>query len=190
MLEVLEEEDEEDYTFEPIGKYEFSEEAKEDFAEVRTGPTGRAAIFAPEVLLIRKRKQEEEKKKANVRPTLDIFAEAIFKLYPEAHEKGRVILEFILNNPPRNIDDLDPYVLVVAADLRMTYPKGFDIESGTPGTYVGNFRDPTKLSYEVMASDAVSNLARGILLEYEEIDANIQTIDKVKADILSYYLMF
>lgn len=177
MFAPVSDEDEEDFI--PPGKYDFSDEKKEDFEEVRAGPKGRAAVFVPEILLIRRRKQEEEKKKVAPRPTIDIFSEAAFKLYPEAEARRRQLLEYTMNANLRNIDDLDPYILVVAADLRLTYPNGINLEG---------FPDRSKLSYEVMSSQAVSNLASAILNVHGKVDKSL--VDRVKMDIIAYYLLF
>lgn len=174
----MESEDDEEELTSAQKKYNFTEEQKEDFEEVRSGAKGRAAVFVPELLLVRQRKRLEEKKKAATRPTADVFSEAAYKLYPDSDSKRKQVLEYAVNANLRNMEDLDPHVLIVAADLKLTYPDGLNIEG---------FPDRRKLSYEVMSSEAINRLAIAIL----EIQGSaMDRLERVKIDIISYYTMF
>jgi hypothetical protein len=161
----------------------YTEAEVADFEDVRSAPTGRASMFTPEVLLVRKRKKEEAKKKINTRPINDVLREAITKIFVDGMDEA--LIERLINRckTVRHYNDLDPSILVLSAFLKEYYPEGLD-PAGTK--FVGN---SSGLTYYILSQDWLKQYIESILnLRSKAVDAD--SINEVKTDIIAYYSMF
>lgn len=163
-------------------KMDYTEEQINDFEDVRTAPTGRASMFVPEILLVRKRKQEEAKKKANQRPINDVLKEAILKIFVDGIDDSVVEKILIKCQHIRHHNDFDPSILVIAAFLKIYYPEGLDPAASK---YVGN---SFGLSYNILVQDWLKRYIESIL-KLRSKDVTDESINEVKSDIIRYYSM-
>jgi|SRR5579885_1959815 len=160
---------------------ETTDEQKEDFRRLRQGPTGRASIFAPELLLVRDRKIEDEKKKTPTRSVNDVLMESISKIFVEMSDADKAQLANVAKTI-RHADDLDGAILAVAAFLYISLPGYIDLS---------NQQVQNSLSSSVMAQRSLTNWAEEVIrLRVKESMINQNLVDRVKTDIISYYDMF
>jgi hypothetical protein len=155
-----------------MGPVDYTDEQKEDFKRLREGPTGRASIFAPELLLVKARKRREDKKKTQTRPVVDLLREAISKVFENLADQGEINQILNYARSLRHADDLDPNILVIATRLILQAPQ----------------EDP-RLRPEVLARYDVNQWAE-IVIRMNKKEATPDRLNKVKLDIVSYYQMF
>jgi len=150
--------------------------SKDDFLAIRRAPTGRAGVFDVEALLMRDLKPPPTEKKAAVRSTRDNFAAAVQVLFD-----GRINANdlFGLTITLRHAEDLDPFVLAVAAWLRSAFPNGASLtrEEGSG-----------KLSPFEFTQQWMDDLASKILTSQKSGDG--RNLAAAKVDIFAYYQMF
>lgn len=161
---------------------QYTEEEIADFEDVRTAPTGRASMFVPEILIVRKRKQEEAKKKAPQRPIIDVLREAIVKIFVDGIDENTIQKILVKCEHIRHHNDFDPSILVIAAFLKITYPEGLDPAATR---YVGN---SLGLSYYVLQQGWLRQYIESIL-KLRSKEVSDESINEVKSDIIRYYSM-
>ena len=154
---------------------------KDEFARVRQAPLGRPAQFIPELLLVRALNVEPEEKKITTIQVADKFMDAgnklkdIFPIFTPEYIRNNLMP--LLGSIP-HVEDLDPWILIVAANLKYIFPKGFNFQ--------GILQQGT-ISPAEMQSDLIDSAAKAIL-KVNEID-DFKTLPNVKADIMSYYYL-
>lgn len=161
---------------------QYTEEEIADFQDVRTAPTGRASMFVPEILIVRKRKQEEAKKKAPPRPIVDVLREAIVKIFVDGIDENTVQKILVKCEHIRHYNDFDPSILVIAAFLKITYPEGLDPAATR---FIGN---SLGLSYYVLQQAWLRQYIESIL-KLRSKEVSDESINEVKSDIIRYYSM-
>jgi hypothetical protein len=157
--------------------YKSSKMSKEDFAAIRKAPTGRASVFDVEALLMRDLKAPDKQKKA-IPPTPESkFTEAAERLFGNAMPADLMSRMFFAVKTLHHWDDLDPYVLAIAARLVSIFPNGLDTNGQPPS----QFLTPRGFQEHPDIGNWVS-LIPGDGSELMKIG--------LRADILAYYKMF
>ncbi len=146
-----------------------------DFSDVRKTPKERAAVFVPELLLVRDLKPVDEETRSVARLPEDRFREALGKLFPSV-ETGIAEQMITIAQNARHVEDLDPKVLVVAAYLRVRFPLGLNFEPVHQDRF---------MSAAVLADPLVGNLVEAIINLSESKSKDMAT--ELKADIVTYY---
>lgn len=151
----------------------------ENFEDVRRLPTGRAAIFVPQLMVERRfMEKPEEAKRANLNFN-DVIATTLSNLQiPSEHHMN---IQILIDKIDRK-DERDPWVLCIAAYLRIISPNGI---SG-----VGEIATSGQI-----ATSNVGNFVRQFIpmIEYKKnVNSGTRTSDpelevRVVSDVLSYY---
>lgn len=154
---------------------------KEDFQQVRQTANGRAAQFVPELLLVRALKRDPEDKKITHIQVVDKFIEAgnklkdVFPIFTQEYIRNNLMprLEFV-----PHVEDLDPWILIIAAHLKYLYPNGLNFQG---------IAQQGSLTPAELQSDVIDDAAKTIM-KLNDLDDQ-RTLLNIKADIASYYYL-
>jgi len=149
--------------------------SKTGFDEVRKVPRERASVFAPELQLVTKLKQATEEVKASARLPDDTFMDALNKIYPN-HDMQIVAAMRESIKKLRHLADLDPAILVIAANYYVRYPNGFNLNPNPQMHKLGR-SEVAVTEFDQAAVSAIGD------------KRTPENIARVKADILAYYYM-
>lgn len=157
-------------------------EEVEDFDMIRHGPRGRAAMFDPEILLVRSLTEDVEGVKQIGRAPEDRLMDAGNRFIDKIVATGvgldspsKMIQDMIdIVKKIRHFEDLDADVAIAAAHMRMIYGDSMWPDDS----------NPSKLA---SIQERLRQYAQSILEMNERTGNDI--IENVVADIVSYYLM-
>lgn len=150
---------------------------KDEFLAIRKAPRGRAGVFDVEALLMKDLKGEDLQKKAAPPSAEQNFTDAANKVFTESMPADLMGQMFMVIKILHHWQDLDPYVLAIAARLRLLYPSGLDPNGAPPSNYL----TPRGFQEDV-------NIDHWISVISEKADE--ETKAGYRADILAYYKMF
>lgn len=155
----------------------------ENFEDVRKLPTGRAAVFVPELMVYSRFKEKPDSSKKSILRFDDKINQALrdLEIPGESHSEINKIIDLSYD-----LKDKDPYILSIAAYLKVLYPNGI--------TGANDVNQPGKILLKNLASQIgplIEKIPYGTSGDLspgsERYDGKNETTLRAMVDVIDYF---